>query len=138
MSEDAKDLIKKLLAMKPSERFCAAQDRQDVKVTCFHVMKRFLLHESGSSPVEQALNHIWIKEKAPHSRKEPLNTTSVGCPSCASSIARTSGPLWYRGVEPEELQVNQQVQVTRMDLRAGTCGKEDGATSHRARRSDAF
>lgn len=25
----------------------------------------------------QALNHIWIKEKAPHSSKEPLNTTSV-------------------------------------------------------------
>ncbi|CAK9073302.1 unnamed protein product [Durusdinium trenchii] len=49
VSDDAKNLITKLLAMKPAERFTA----------------------------EQALNHIWIKEKAPHSRKEPLNTTSV-------------------------------------------------------------
>jgi len=49
VSDDAKQLIKKLLEMKPADRFTA----------------------------EQALNHIWIKEKAPHSSKEPLNTTSV-------------------------------------------------------------
>jgi len=49
VSGDAKDLIKKLLEMKPSERYTA----------------------------EQALGHIWIKQKAPHAKNEPLNTTSV-------------------------------------------------------------
>ncbi|CAJ1393836.1 unnamed protein product [Effrenium voratum] len=49
VSDDAKQLIRKLLAMKPQDRFTA----------------------------EQALSHIWIKEKAPRSSKEPLNTTSV-------------------------------------------------------------
>lgn len=49
VSGDAKDLIKRLLEMKPSERYTA----------------------------EQALGHIWIKQKAPHAKNEPLNTTSV-------------------------------------------------------------
>mmetsp|Transcript_3698 Transcript_3698/g.6638 ORF Transcript_3698/g.6638 Transcript_3698/m.6638 type:complete len:486 (-) Transcript_3698:107-1564(-) len=49
VSGDAKDLIKKLLEFKPADRYTA----------------------------EQALNHVWIKDKAPHAKNMDLNTTSV-------------------------------------------------------------
>ena len=96
VSDDAKQLISKLLAMKPTERFTAEQETGEVMVigrwsraswdfgrqwrSRKETAGRVVLEAwGGSQPCElsQALNHIWIKEKAPHSRKEPLNTTSV-------------------------------------------------------------
>jgi len=49
VSDDAKNLITKLLLMKPQERFTA----------------------------QQALQHVWIKQKAPRAKKEPLNSSLV-------------------------------------------------------------
>eukprot|EP00438_Fugacium_kawagutii_P035136 Skav218776 [mRNA] locus=scaffold1372:387424:393293:- [translate_table: standard] len=78
VSDDAKQLIKKLLEMKPADRYTAEQ----------------------AARCGQALNHIWIKEKAPHSSKEPLNTTSVAQPQpeLAHPVAAWDAP-WFLALD---------------------------------------
>jgi len=49
ISEDAKDLVRKLLKMNPKERYTA----------------------------DQALNHLWVKNKAPRAQNVPLESTQL-------------------------------------------------------------
>jgi len=60
VSDDAKDLIRKLLTMNPRDRYTA----------------------------EQALAHAWVKNKAPPASNAPLQTGLVD--TCAASGRRTS------------------------------------------------